>query len=308
MKTVNLNIDKFLGLHSDALGDTELAVGELSDMKNFTITKGYNAEKRGGYTALLTAPTAHAIKGQWYGNIAGTFYHIFASNGHIYKFNTGGGTTNLGTLTDAPTNFFYFGTSVYIQSGTEFKKWTGSGVISDVVGYIPLVMNSRNIGDPSTGTAQEGINILSIQRRMKFNGVAGETVATLPEVNITSVDKVYVSGALMTVTTDYTVNLTAGTVTFGTAPAVGVDNIEIVWTNLSKTQLFDGTGSQIDFQLDETNISAVSSVSVNNVAYTTVPKAFTGALYSENLRITCVDHGYADTQAIRFEGNSIPLP
>lgn len=309
MKTVQMNIDKFLGLHSDALGDTELNAGELSDMKNFTITKGYNAEKRGGYTALLTAATAHAIKGQWYGNIAGTFYHIFASNGHIYKFNTGGGTTDLGTLTDATTNFFYFGDAVYIQNGTEYKKWTGSGVISDVVGYVPLVMNSRNIGDTGTGTAQEGINNLTSQRRMKFNGVAGQTVATLPEVNITSVDKVYVNGALKTVTTDYTSDLVTGEITAATFATVGVDNIEIVWTNLSKTQLFDGTGSQIDFQLDDTNITSITSVtSVTTSVSAATLKNFTAINTTGYVCILCNSHGYSDNATIRFEGASLPSP
>jgi hypothetical protein len=250
MQTIRLNIDKFLGLHDDSLGDTELKIGELSDMKNFFITKNFDVQKRGGYLSKLTTPTGEIIQGQWYGKIGATYFHLFASNGHIYKLNSDGTTADLGTLTDASTSFFYFGDAVYIQNGTEYKKWTGTGSISDVVGYTPLIMNSRNMGSSSTGTAQEGINNLTSQRRMKFNGVSAQTVAYLVETNINSVDLVYVDGVLKTVTTDYTVDLTAGTVTFVTAPAVGVDNVEIFYStatsqstlilNQSKARLYGG--------------------------------------------------------------------
>jgi hypothetical protein len=311
MKTVQMNIDKFLGLHNDSLGDTELKIGELSDMKNFFITKNYNVQKRSGYLAQLTTATGHIIRGQWYGKIGATFHHIFASDGHIYKNVGNGTTTDLGMLTDAPTQFFYFGDAVYIQNGTEYKKWTGTGVISDVVGYVPLVMNSRNMGSASTGTSQEQINNLSSQRRMKFNGVSAQTIAYLIETNITSVDKVFVNGALQTVTTHYTVSLTNGTVTFGTAPSVGIDNVEIYYTSLAKTQLFDGTGSQVDFQLDETNISSVSSVYVNSAAVTefsTISKNFTASNSAGLLQINCTNHGYSDDNVVIFYGADLPSP
>lgn len=307
MKTVQLNIDKFLGLHSDALGDTELKIGELSAMQNFKITENYNLEKRTGYNDVLTSATAHSIQGQWYGKLNGTDTHLFASNGHIYKNVGDGSVVDLGTLTDAKTNFFYFGDSVYIQNGSEYKKYAGGSAISDVTGYVPIIMNSRNMGSSSTGTLQEGVNILNNQRRMKFNGVSGQTVAYLSETGITSVDKVYVNGALQTVTTHYTVSLANGTVTFVTAPAVGIDNVEIYWTNLTKSEAFDGNGSKTDFQLKETSISSVSSVKVNDiVANTIVIKACTFSNASSFLSVNCSSHGYAEGATVQFTGASLP--
>jgi hypothetical protein len=65
---------------------------------------------------------------------------------------------------------------------------------------------------------------------MKFSGNGSATVYQLPEYAIGSVDLVSVGGVAKTVTTDYTVDLTNGTVTFVTAPPTGVNNVVITWT------------------------------------------------------------------------------
>lgn len=392
MKTVNLKIDNFLGLHSDALGDTELKVGELASMQNFKITKNYNAEKRSGYTSELTNATTKAIQGQWYGVLNGAVTHLFASNGHIYKNNGDGSVSDLGTLTDAKTNFFQFedtkgivqreadastrmgysateqflgqtitpernikltsatflirakttatdgivscklyatvagvpttliatasntisgdtmtstatlftscefffdsvqltanamyalvlsrsdavsstnyfevasattgtvcsggtvvvGTSVpawstvdddlwfkvsvkpeysiYIQNGYEYKKWTGYGTITDVEGYVPIIMTGT-VQATGVGITVEVLNSLTGKRRVSFNSIGGgQTVFQLPEKNISSVNNVYVYDIG---TTTYTTDLNAGTVTITTAPNSGLDNVEIVYT------------------------------------------------------------------------------
>jgi len=395
MKTVNLNIDKFLGLHTDALGDTELKVGELSDMKNFKITEGYNIEKRTGYAGVLNSATGQPIRGQWYGRLNGSDVHLFASDGHVYKNNGDGTTTDLGTLTDAPTSFFQFedtqpirqrraGTSapfgysatlatklaqtftplrtmrltsieialsvfdhlqvpadavqvslyntsaglpttliatakntvagsalptndtynvfsshmfyfdevtltvntqyalvvertgtfsatryylmpstssslysggtavtynnttwtanassdfwfgvygkaeysIYIQNGVEYKKWTGYGSISDVTGYVPIIVTGAN---PTTGVGvtNETLNSLTGQRRVFYNGNNSTVTYKLPQANITSVDFAYINGIGAS---SITTNLLTGTVTFTVPPNTGIDNVEIVYT------------------------------------------------------------------------------
>lgn len=263
MANANYNIDKFLGVNA---GGTDLKKGELADMLNFKVVDGYDVQKRSGYTALLDSATAEPIQGQWYGKIGSTYYHIFASNGHIYQNDGDGTVTDLGTLTDAPTNFFYFNDAVYIQNGAEYKKWTGTGTISDVVGHIPLIATATL--PAGGGTDYEGVNLLTNKRRQQFNGDAASTEYVLREQNITSVDYVYVGGGLKTVTTHYTVDLVLGKVTFtgGNTPPTGVNNVEIYWTNDSKTEYFDGTGNIDTFTLEETGISAINSITINGVA------------------------------------------
>jgi len=387
-KTVNLKIDKFLGLVSDNAGDTNLKIGQCSTFTNFKTIEGYKARKRDGYLAQLPVAGTGNISGQWYGEVQNIPYHLFANNGHIWQvsnkasfvatisianpavvtktthglaindtiifsttialptgltagttyyvsatgFTSGafsvsaslGGAdiettgTQSGTQTVSPkqidlgamitTNgveFFYFGDCVYMQNGTQYKKWTGSGTISDVSGYIPKIMVSRNMGSTVTGTSYEGLNNLTAQRIMTFNGVSGQTIAYLPETNITSIDSVLVNGALQTITTHYTQDLVAGTVTFGTAPSVALDNVEITWTNLAKTEYFNGTGSQVDFQLSETNITGVSNVYINNASFP-ILNGITGVLVNVEGRLNKVNHGLVDNQPFRLVGNDLP--
>lgn len=230
-KVINLKVDKLLGLVSDNAGDTNLKIGQCSKFTNFKSIEGYKAKKRSGYLSQLTNATGQPIVGQWYGKIGASFFHLFASNGHIYVNLGTGLTTDLGTMT-TPSGicFFYFGDLVHIINGSQHKTWSGTGNLVDYVAYVPKVMVSRNMGSTSTGTSLEGLNFLTNQRRMTFNGVSAQTVATLIETNITSVDAVYVNGVLKTVTTDYTVSLSAGTVTFVVAPPVALDNVEIKYT------------------------------------------------------------------------------
>jgi len=238
-------IKKFLGLNMPKSGDTELLIGESGNMLNCYITKDYGLSKIEGYLQLMTS-TANNIRGIWYGNVGGTEYVLFALNGHIYRLNDNywlddtlwtGKTlaqmsVDLGTLTDAPTNFFAFGGNVYMLNGTEFKKWTGTGSISDVAGYIPKV----RIGTKpltSAGTDFEGLNLLTGKKRMTYKA-DGTAVYQLAETSIGSVDSVYVLGVLQTLTTQYTVNLTTGRVTFtaGNIPVASIDEdeVEIYWT------------------------------------------------------------------------------
>lgn len=239
-----LKISKFLGLNLDVNGDTQLQLGESGDMTNFYIDKDFNLKKMEGYKGMLPSQTTDSpIRGLWYGNLLGQERFVFAFNGNLYVFDDGywqdytqwddltwlDHVTNIGTLTDADTRFFVFDNKVYCVNGHEYLTWTGTGVFSAVVGYVPKIA----IATPPSGggTDFEQLNVLSTKKRMTFSGDASATVYQLRETSIASVDFVKVDGVLMTVTTDYTVNLTNGTVT--PVPAskftVGVDNVEIQW-------------------------------------------------------------------------------
>jgi hypothetical protein len=225
-------IERFLGLNEDSTGDTQLELGESPRMRNFRLTENFKMRKREGYEELFASLGVHDVQGMWYGKLSGTFYFIFACNGNVYK-HVAGVNTSIGTLTDAPTFFFSFANKVYMLNGTDYKSWDGT-TFAVVAGYIPLIATAT----PPTGggSPNEQINLLTGKKRQTFSGNASATAYQLAETALASVDVVIVGGVTKTVTTDYTVNLTTGVVTFVVAPATGVDNVDIQWTK--------GTGSR----------------------------------------------------------------
>ena len=248
-KPLKLTIDKFYGLN--LTGETQLKVGESPNMSNCFITDNYDLEKMYGYSAMFKT-TGKTINGVWHGFLGGIEHFLFATNGHIYKltndywkddlvwetinaFTTH--CTDLGTLTDDKTRFFSFNDKVYMQNGTEYKVWNGTGNIADVIGYVPKIRVSCAPAS-GAGTEYELSNLLNGKKHQTYNGDNIATVYQLAEISITSVDAVYVGGVLKTLTTDYTVNITNGTVTFvtGSKPPVGLDNVDIYWTKGTGTR------------------------------------------------------------------------
>ena len=243
-RSVPLKISNFYGLNMT--GDTQLDIGESSNMNNCYITENYDLSKMYGYKQLMTQVANKRVQGMWYGDINGTMYFIFAINGKLYKFNstlwdtdfTGNDvwstvTTEIGSLTDAPTQFFAFGGKLYILNGYEYKSYDGINLV-DVVGYTPKL----RIGcKPATGigTEFEAVNVLNGKRHMTYNA-DGTTMYQLAETNVGSIDSVYVDGVLKTLTTHYTVDLTNGRVNFVTAPTSGLDNVDIYWTKGTRTR------------------------------------------------------------------------
>lgn len=231
-QTPPTRIDRFLGINEDESGETQLKLGESPRMLDFRISDEYKLRMREGYGELFASLGAYDIQGIWYGKINGTFYFLFAANGNIYK-RVAGVNTSIGTLTDAKTFFFAFGDKVYMLNGSEYKSWDGT-TFATVAGYIPLIATATP--PAGGGTPNEGINLLTGKKRQTFSGNNTATAYQLAETALTSVDVVKVGGVTKTVTTDYTVNLTTGVVTFVAAPATGVDNVDIQWTK--------GTGSR----------------------------------------------------------------
>ena len=222
-------IDKFLGVNKTAT-ETLLQLGEASSMTNWIITDDYKLQKMYGYQELFPTLGEHKINGVWYGTLSGTAHLIFACNGHIYEHDLETGeNADLGTVADAyPTTFFVSNNTIYIIDGTELYSWAGSGNIASVAGYVPTVYTAA----PPTGggTMLESINYLTGSKTQKFSGNGSATVFQLAELGIDSVDSVYVNGEAQGLSTDYTVSLANGTVTFVDAPPTGVNNVVITWT------------------------------------------------------------------------------
>ncbi len=178
-----------------------------------------------------------AVKGIWSGYVAGTEYIVAACNGHLWSLAESGGIwtkTDIGSIsTTGKVLLFGFGNKLYILDGTDYRFWDGT-TLTSVTGYVPIVATATP--PAGGGTPLEQVNKLTGSKRQKFSPTGSATVFQLAETAIASVDWVKINGVMQTLTTHYTVNTSAGTVTFVTAPATGTNTVEIKWTK--------GTGSR----------------------------------------------------------------
>lgn len=209
-------IDKFLGLNMSKSGATELKLGEASYMKNWRISKDRKLVKMNGYTVKYEK--TGRVRAQWKGKLGSTNVHVYVCDGKVYN-----GETQLGTMTDDVTSIFEFNKVLYFINGHEYKKWNGT-TFEAVSGYIPLVKIATT--PEGVGTDLEPINLLSNSKHQTFSPDGTATDFYIAEKNVTSIDHVYVDGVETSVTKD----LTNGKITFSTAPAQGVDTVDVYWT------------------------------------------------------------------------------
>lgn len=241
-KTIDpITIDKFLGLNLSNTGDTQIKLGESGNMTNFYITNDYKLRKMYGYKTFYDFNAE--ITGMYAARISNIDYLLVG-----VKSTNGGVTTaklyyflqdeleneedwetltphEIGTIGTGDCSFFVFDNKVYILCG-KYMSWDGT-TLKEVEGYIPKVYIN---GTPAGGADEfEDMNLLTPKKYMEFNGDGSSTVYHISEKNITSVDAVWADGVQKTVNTDYTVNLTDGTITFTTAPSNNMNNVKIYW-------------------------------------------------------------------------------
>lgn len=171
------------------------------------------------------------VRGLWAGNVKGTEYLIAACDGKLWKVHDGADwcKTSLGDL-DTSGEVFFFGYSeiLYIMNGKKYLQWDGT-TLKEVEGYRPVV--SVAVAPTGGGTLLEEVNKLNGLRCCRFSPDGTAKTFQLPEKKIQSVDYVKNLDTKADISaTQYTVDKTAGTVTFTTAPAKGVSSLEIGWT------------------------------------------------------------------------------
>jgi hypothetical protein len=241
-------MSSFLGLNENPDGQYNLKFGEASRMLNFRITKELQLKKREGFKKIFDL-TSGNIRGMWYGQLDGITFFLFAHGGHLYSGDIIAGTkTDLGTLIDAPTRFFYFGSKVYIINGYEYKSFDGTTLV-DVAGYRPKIA----IGTPPAGggTLFEEINNLTGAKHQTFSadGIASEY--TIAETYVNSIDFVKVNGDEYTVDVNFKFDNITGKV--NTAPidlAMGDSTTQIDITRINSKKYrytWDGVGTDPDF-------------------------------------------------------------
>jgi len=201
-------------------------------------------------TAEPRAGTSAPVAAMWAGVLGGKDVFLAACNDMIYSlYDADSGVFSASALagetvrTDKGVSFFQFDGIVYILNGYEYYKYDGVEVIR-VEGYRPLV--AITIGPQGTGEAGEltgeFVNRLNGNRRVWISPDGTGTVFQLPEKNLAAVDYVkdLASGEDLP-GAGYTADLTAGTVTFSTAPARAVNSIEIGYS-VSETYRSQVTG------------------------------------------------------------------
>jgi hypothetical protein len=135
--------------------------------------------------------------------------------------------TQIGVMdTTQNVTMFSFDEKLYVMNGYKYYVWDGT-TFSEVNGYVPLVAVA--VPPAGGGTALQRVNMLTGKRRIRISPDGTATTFQLPEKDLAVIGPIKnaATGATYTLTTDYTVNLISGTVTFVTAPAAGTSTREI---------------------------------------------------------------------------------
>lgn len=220
-------IQKFLGLNESPDGDTQLKLGEASELRNWKITQEGHLRVRPGYKTLASFHSP--VRGMWSGYVNGAVHTVFAAGGGVYELENGE-SRRIGDCWDDATTFFGFENKVYILNGHEFLVWDGDGYVDTVDGYIPLTVTA--CAPAGGGTAVENVNLLTGKRRVRFSADGEATEYQLPETKLLSIDKVEIDNKACAI--GWTPDKANGKLTFATAPEAGQSNVE-VWYTVTNT-------------------------------------------------------------------------
>ena len=316
-----LKIKEFLGLNQNPDGDTKIKVGELSEMRNFAITRDLHLQIRPGTKTIMdlrdawdawaedNEPSTETpiFCGAWYG-MAGEAAHLLcAFGGLVFDVNILTNATRVvGICTQAPTTFFGFGGKVYLLNGHEYKSWDGGSETSfaDVEGYVPVTVTACT--PEGAGTLLENVNRLTGKRRVRYSPDGQATIFQLPEKEIDSVTAV--EGTEITYTTD----TEAGTLTFASAPAKGTNTVTVTYkkgdgarsevTAMTHSELFNGaTDTRVFLYGDGTNKTIYSGIDSDTglASADYFPDLYEAAIGEENTPITSLVRHYARLLAFK---------
>lgn len=310
-----MKIKDFLGLNENPDGDTNIKTGELSEMRNFKITRDNHLQIRPGTKTLFnlraawdvwaasnTPSTAEPrLCGVWYGK-AGEAYHTLAAfGGVVFDVDLSGETASVvGTCTEDDTSFFGFEGNVYLLNGHEYLVWDGSADsgFAEVEPYVPLILTaSTPLG---AGTLLENVNRLTNKRRAQYSPDGTSTAFYLPESEVGEV--VEVEGTTAT----YTLDAEKGKVTFNSAPASGVNSLTITYTKgdaaadevkaMRYAELFNGaTDTRVFLYGDGSNRTLYSGINSTtsrpDAAY--FPDLYEASIGEANTPITAMIRHYS---------------
>ena len=305
-----LKIKEFKGLNENPDGDTNIQTGELSEMRNFRITRDKHLQIRPGTKTISSlqeawntwaetnTPSTDAPRfcGAWHGKVGDAYHTIAAYGGVLFDVDlTGEAPTVIGTCTQDDTSFFGFEGNVYLLNGHDYLYWNGAAdaQFSEVVPYVPTIQTATTPG--GSGTARENVNRLTNKRKVAFSPDGTEKVFQLPETDIADVTEV--TGTSIS----YTVDKPNGKVTFSSAPTKGTNTVEITYQKgdgaanevkrMRFAELFNGTtDSRVFLYGDGTNKTIYSGVELNTGRPTAAyfPDLYEASIGEENTPITSI--------------------
>lgn len=242
--TQMFTVDQFLGINESGDGDTELKMGEASEMENFTITDAFNLSLRPGVRRFDTTHerTPAPILAAWSGFLGDRDYMVFVdvyggtdriflykqeSEDTVISYRQSGalGLTSVG---NSIARIFPFNGELYIMSSKKTVVYDGQSFVERDA-YVPLVIAGAS--PDGGGTTLENINLLTPLRRETFSADGTSVDYVLPAeaigVKKVVVDNVEQSNGYFTAGTH--------TYTFNYAPTKGVGNVEITYTTDAAT-------------------------------------------------------------------------
>lgn len=230
--------NKFKGV--DFSVDSSLVDKERSPYApNLIADIGGMPEKRLGWRTLhqLEQP----INGLFFGEINGVDTFIAHGGTKLYVWNMLTFTEIKSGVSNSKSTAFFMKENnvgkIYILTGNDYLAYDGTTVTAvSNNAYVPTILISRS--PAGGGTVYEPVNLLGVKRKESFLGDSTSLGYQLSSTGITTVDLVQAmnsSGEFVTLTptTDYTVNLTTGKVTFTAAHAplvAGQDNVVITYS------------------------------------------------------------------------------
>ncbi len=196
------------------------------DMRNFRITESGSVKKRQGITYMWGG--IEEIDGLWSGNIGDEGALFIATEGQLYKTDPYAIPTQpilLGNIGNGKCMMFEFSGCLYIKTDEIYSKYDGK-TLSTVEGYIPTVaISCTPYGE---GEIFDQINLLTPKRRQLFSGNGSALLYILAEQNIDEVISIKVDGKAYG--DQYSVDNIKGQISFKSAPAEGLNNIEIIYS------------------------------------------------------------------------------
>ncbi|MZQ99482.1 MAG: hypothetical protein GT601_17585 [Acidaminobacter sp.] len=221
-----LSIRQFLGV--DVTGTRD--VRRSPAMMNCVLDDEGTPEMRTGYEKLFaTSLGAGAILGihKWI-DTDSTTIRIIHHGTKLYIYDTLGEqpVEAYSGMAASKSISFMLATKLCILDGTNFIVFNGTTfVTAESIAYIPTFL----IGTPpgGGGTRVEDLNLLQPRFKQKFSTVAATKTYQIHGAPLDALEFVWLNGALKTVTTDYSVNLTTGVLTLVADPGAGTNNLEV---------------------------------------------------------------------------------
>lgn len=235
-------VDKFLGINKSGDGETELKMGEASNMENFMVTDAFNLTLRPGIRRVDFEQKRNPapVLASWAGHVGEPEYFVICDfadgrdrlflytrkgTGEYELFLRQEGALGLTSAEGAKVKIFAFAGRLYVMSAAKTVSFE-NGTFVEQIPYVPLVIiGAKPAGG---GTTLENLNLLSSKRRIEFSADGEATEYHFP-AEATAVVSVKVDNAGLVLNDAGSFDSVRHVFTFKQAPVEGVGNVEFTY-------------------------------------------------------------------------------